>query len=611
MASRAVDRTLADFIAGALSPPLIMALVGSLVFFLQEILYEGLYHGTLQWVLFFFVFGAVLVARMSMQQGFEGKSAAYGLLLGGLTWMALRLYVDYSENPILAGRSGFINLGLIALIWWSAHRLTLDCTYMSEEATGQGTGLLDAAGLGKPVSQDASAEPQENPAKTKKSKKKRPEEKPGFEGWWARFLRYREQRKKQPKTLGVWVVFFSLAALPLFGLGQAQIPPDSLDRRAYAFTLLLIYVGAGLGLLLTTSFLSLRMYLRERGITMPWGITVGWLCLGGLLIAGHLFVSSLLPRPSDPQPLWDWTGLTRAEVKDPSRLQVIREKDDLKKRQGPAQRKHGKSSTKRKSDKDQGGKADPNTRSEDKQTSNSGKAKGSDKTRDGEQGEKSDDGRDKNDKDGEDNEDKGDDPARAGEDSPDFKMPDALTPLSPLLEFMLQLARWLIIAMVVVVIAVVLGRNLLQFLANFTLWAKRLLGLLDKLFEKKATGGEKSEQDKPAPTPRPFASYSNPFSSGRARQMSPAELVRYSFAGLQAWGREHNLPRAEGETPMEFALRIGERHTDLGEQSRKLALLYARLAYSTDTLSEVKIERLRPFWQCMVSSGQSSVASGQ
>src|SRR5271156_1796816 len=114
MASRAADKTLAEFIAGALNPPLIMAMVGSLVFFLQEILYEGLYSGTLRWVLFFFVFGAVLIARMSMQQGFDGKSGMYGLVLGGLTWFALRLYVDYGDNAVLAGRSGFVNLGLIA-----------------------------------------------------------------------------------------------------------------------------------------------------------------------------------------------------------------------------------------------------------------------------------------------------------------------------------------------------------------------------------------------------------------------------------------------------------------------------------------------------------------
>src|ERR1700675_3558274 len=105
MASRAADRSLADFIAGALNPPLIMALVCSLVFFLQEILYEGLYRGTLQWVLFFFVFGAVLIARMSMQDGLSSKSGVYGLVLGGLTWIALKGYIDYSENPLLAERS--------------------------------------------------------------------------------------------------------------------------------------------------------------------------------------------------------------------------------------------------------------------------------------------------------------------------------------------------------------------------------------------------------------------------------------------------------------------------------------------------------------------------
>src|SRR5262249_9491918 len=54
--------TLADYVVGALSPALIMALVGSLVFFLLEVLYVGAYSSQLQWGLFFFVFAAVLIA---------------------------------------------------------------------------------------------------------------------------------------------------------------------------------------------------------------------------------------------------------------------------------------------------------------------------------------------------------------------------------------------------------------------------------------------------------------------------------------------------------------------------------------------------------------------
>ena len=81
MAANKPRPTLADYTAVAFSPVLIMALVGSLVFFLLEILYSGDYPGTLQWILFFYIFGAVLVARMSFQFGLESRAPMYGTAL--------------------------------------------------------------------------------------------------------------------------------------------------------------------------------------------------------------------------------------------------------------------------------------------------------------------------------------------------------------------------------------------------------------------------------------------------------------------------------------------------------------------------------------------------
>ena len=48
----------------------------------------------------------------------------------------------------------------------------------------------------------------------------------------------------------MWIVYFSLAALPLFGLGQLAIPVYQESRRRYAFCLLAIYVASGLGLVI-------------------------------------------------------------------------------------------------------------------------------------------------------------------------------------------------------------------------------------------------------------------------------------------------------------------------------------------------------------------------
>src|SRR5258708_29068706 len=120
MTSQKTEHTPADYVAMALAPALIMALVASLVFFLLEILYAGVYTGRLQWILFFFVFAAVLIARISMQPDIAARANLYGGLLGLLVWLGLLMYVEYPEGNPAADFGWAINLGLIALTWWCA-----------------------------------------------------------------------------------------------------------------------------------------------------------------------------------------------------------------------------------------------------------------------------------------------------------------------------------------------------------------------------------------------------------------------------------------------------------------------------------------------------------
>src|SRR5262249_15202057 len=121
-----------------------MALVGSLVFFLVAVLYKGQFAARLNWILFFFVFGAVLIARISMTAGIADRAGMYGLILGGLVWVALLLYVDWGTSP-LAPFGWAIDLGLIVLTWWCAHRLTWDCTLIDDSVDASGSGLLQEA----------------------------------------------------------------------------------------------------------------------------------------------------------------------------------------------------------------------------------------------------------------------------------------------------------------------------------------------------------------------------------------------------------------------------------------------------------------------------------
>src|SRR5207245_10384525 len=119
------QQTLADYVTIALSPMLIMALVGSLIFFLLEVLYVGEYLGRVQWILFFFVFGIVLIARISIELS-GGRAMLYGVVMASVVWLALQWYVDYGSDSMRA-LSWAIHFGLIALAWWCAHRLPWEC----------------------------------------------------------------------------------------------------------------------------------------------------------------------------------------------------------------------------------------------------------------------------------------------------------------------------------------------------------------------------------------------------------------------------------------------------------------------------------------------------
>src|SRR5438132_13654684 len=94
--------TLADWMIIALSPLLIMALVGSLVFFLIEILYVGDYVERMRWILFCFVFGAVLLGRMSMLAQIADRSWLYGVIPGVLPRVGVQRVSLLSQGEPLA-----------------------------------------------------------------------------------------------------------------------------------------------------------------------------------------------------------------------------------------------------------------------------------------------------------------------------------------------------------------------------------------------------------------------------------------------------------------------------------------------------------------------------
>ncbi|HTU22824.1 MAG TPA: DUF4129 domain-containing protein, partial [Gemmataceae bacterium] len=105
-----------------------------------------------------------------------------------------------------------------------------------------------------------------------------------------------------------------------------------------------------------------------------------------------------------------------------------------------------------------------------------------------------------------------------------------------------------------------------------------------------------SEQEEEKLRERPFASFRNPFTGGRSRMAMP-ELIRYTFAAVQAWARERDLGRQLGETPLEFAGRVGAEVPALEKDLERLAILYARAVYARGGVPADSLETLRQFWQ--------------
>lgn len=627
----AADRpapTVADYVTTVLSPALIMGLVASLVFFLLEVFYktDGEYKGRMQWILFFFVFGAVLTARVAIVVD-SARATLYGLVLAFLTWIGLQQFIDYPEESGVAGVAWLINLFLVGIVWWCAKRLTWDCTHVDEEAEPPGEGLLRASGLEAGPS-EAEAPPPEQP--TDKAKRKPS----GLVAWVERYRKYREERARK-RPLGVWVVYFSLAALPLFGLGQALLPIEDAERRQFSFWLMTVYVGCGLGLLLTTCFLGLRRYLRQRKVQMPAAMTSVWMLTGGGLVLALLLTGAVLPRPHAEYTLLDPLGAakrkaSRFAVKGDSPGQGEGRPGEARRdgqQPGNQQAEKGERGEKSGKGSKQGGEKDGENRGE--KGNEKGREKGGDKG--------AEKGGDSGDKSGEKEDRKGDpaDKSRQGKDKrqgsegqknekdsrtekdPDPAEKDAAKSqsgsssrrFSGLMEMFQKLGpilKVLIFILLGVVVFLFVARGFLGFLAGFTDWARRWLDAWHRFWanlfarrpaEERSGEGE-GEARESRPRFRTFAEYANPFANGSAARMSPRELVLYTFEAVEAWAREHDLAREPGETALEFSSRLGNEVPGLEEDLRKLSALLGRAVYARGGKLPANTQELvRAFWE--------------
>jgi hypothetical protein len=668
--SRRTPETLADYLVVAVCPALIMLLLGSLLFFLVHVFYQGQFEGRLLLVLAMFTMAIVCITRIAMEEG-RAYATLYAFPIAILVAIALAKFVQF--NGPLAMYSGPINWTLMAIVWAAAHRLTWDCTVIDDSQDASGAGLLAQMGLDEEGSASGIAPAPE--ATTGTPQQPQPASLP----WWQTIL----EHDRSPHPPGVWVVIFSLAALPLFGIGGRFIPEGDLELRRRCFWLLIVYVASGLALLLATSFLGLRRYLRQRRLEMPLDMAATWIVAGGVLIVATLIVASLIPRPSPEYSLAHLVKIDSLE-REASRFAYGEEggKSDPNNQSSSS----AKAQKGQKADQSGAGKTDPNNQNGEPTKSGKGeggsqkgksgggqqkggkqggskgeqgndqsksgpssKSKGdSGKSESGNQSSESDDqqsksnGREKsssseqqasnesstkggpsnNEQNNPSSKDDSSDQQPTEQQQSDQQQSDqsqassnqagSSTPsnggaLQQLVRHTLEwfgslggLVKAVFYLAIAIAMAVVAWRYRQELLAA---WQKLLAELRDlwARWFRKPNAASAEEPASTTPRPRSFADFADPFATGNASRMSPAELVRYTFQALEAWGRDNGCPRADGQTPHEFATAIGDCDQDLAREAQHLADLYSRLAYAPKAAIRTTFEPLRSLWQKMKS----------
>ena len=515
MSSLKPNKTFADYLVVSISPVLIMLLVGSLSFFLIEVFFKGEAVGSVRWVMFWFVMAVVLVSRIGIEEG-TGRAAVYGLALAAATWLYLvRIHPAFILGLILLG-----------VVWWCAHKLTWDCTLIDEDEDASGGGLLETASDRKNFLPSKI-----KPTNTKESKTER------------------EPPPATPHSPGLWVVYFSLAALPLFGIGQMLLPRDDTAARHGGFSFLFVYVTAALGLLLTTSFLGLRRYLRQRYLEMPAIIAFGWIRFGVGVAAFVLIGALLLPRPGANEA---WQTL-RYHID-----YQLRQASNYAARFGPHGRGQG-----RPGNETQKSEPSKNPTADSQPQPGSGKAPS---------------------------------PGQGGTD----QSQEAQTH-PPLTEAAGQFYRWFKILFLLA----------LAGLAGWWLFRKRdlifqitrsIVAAITQFFKDLFRFG--SSRDAPAkaakiqpPKRRPFAAYPNPFLTGQDAAWTPEELVLYSFEALRAWADEQGIQPRPEQTAREFCDELGRQFAEITAELNQLSFLYGHAAYRMSVPPGYDLEPVRNLWR--------------
>lgn len=596
-------KSTADYAAVAVAPILIFLMISSLANFLMLIVYHGYQPGRVSWTLLMFTMGAVGIARVAIE-----KDRAYSLGYAGILGIAAFItMVRFVDSPIFVA----MILGLIAYL---ADRIVRDCTLIDEDVDSSDQGLLDSGRFFQP----------RLPADADDSKA--------------------SLRKPVASQPGRTVLYLALAALPMFGLGQFLLRSDP-ETWSRAQKLLAFYLFSSLSLLVTTSFLGLRRYLRQRKVEMPADVSVAWIGGGLALIGVILFIAFLAPvpgqmlasielptfldSPGDTVASKSGWGDDGADKKTDGAATTGDDKTggeketegmtagkdapagdvgDGERKSGPPGKQpggdkgspgDGKSDQQKPdpSQKAEGSKGKDGTKKEEgaketnkiEESSDSSKSPKSDEPPPSEanappENAQQDQKQQEQKQTPQQQQNSGANSGNAPKPTPQSSLSDAMPSLSGLLK-----------SIVLLVLAGIVAAFVWIHREAIAEWWRHLFQ--NDAPETAASSEEEWVDAQSRVPPRPFSSYQNPI----GRESDPRRIVTVTFAAWEAWCRERGHSRQPDETPSEFLQRTRSVQS-AAEAAASVVDAYNRIAYGRGRASDADVAAADQLWRSMLDA---------
>ncbi|MEO8270128.1 MAG: DUF4129 domain-containing protein, partial [Aureliella sp.] len=587
------------------------------IFFLIVAFYRGQYDSRLMYIFGLYTVATVLIARIAIDSG-RAYANAFSLPLAVVSIVAMLRFVTY--NGPLGPLSWIVNVALLAVAWYLADRITFDCTQISDRERSVQQGLLQSLGMLKPervvprseLQTDAQAKPATN------SK--------------------RRARKHNP---GVWVLYFALLAIPLFGLGQLAIP--AADQRSRAFVFLIFYLACALSLLVLTSLVGMRRYLRQRGVAMPAEMSTQWMAIGVGSVMLLLLLCLALPLPGRslglvglpsfikiPKGLstsrWGWgkegternngaASQSAPPASEPSDNADAPAGDKAESKPGKPGDKQSSSPESRASAKPQlSDSANSSSQSQPEQSKQSEQQQSEQQQSEQQQSEQQQQSEHEHeqkpkeqDREQQKNVEKQQQPAQqrqAREQQPEPKpAPKSKSNSSPswlanLPSSFAELFKWLTLA----VLAIIIVAYLVTHPGDIARLWRELQAWWAKLW-----GGRSRDSEQPtdelaeaaaSTSRRPFASFANPF-AGQLGRWSPADIVVHSFAAFEAWAAERGRPRRGQETAAEFARQAARGSPAVATHAQQAAQMLDQLMFAGWQPQLSDVQPLAELWRAL------------